>query len=154
LQNKPGALEAVSAIATKHGVNILSGSHDAPPTSDHAAWSFFADLTNSNQSPEQLAKEFASLPGTLDVKFRTASNFIVDTFHFPILAGNEEVLVLASRSVAAIFRRVREMLGAGAAASVLLHQIGRATGKTNFELMVSKIGEDRVRNAVEEVASL
>jgi predicted hydrocarbon binding protein len=154
LRNEPGTLEALSAIATRNRVNILSGSHDAPPNADHGAWSFFADMTDSKQSAEQLAKEFSSLPGTLDVKFKTATTLIVDTFHFPLFAGDQQVMVLATRSIAAIFLRVKELLGAGPATNVLLHQIGQATGKTNFELMLSKIDKETLLSSTSEIAGL
>ncbi len=154
LRNEPGILESLSAIATRNRVNVLSGSHTAPPNSDHASWSFFADMTNSKQSAEGLAKEFSSLPGTLDVRFKTATTLIVDTFHFPLYAGGQQVMVLATRSLAAIFQRVKDLLGAGPATSVLLHQIGQATGKTNYEIMLSKLGRENLLGSTSEVAGL
>lgn len=150
LRNQIGALEAVSGLAARKSVNILSGFHEAPVGSD-ASWSFFADMTDAKLSTNRLADEYSRMPMVLDVKFRESSTgFISDAFHFPIRLGNRPLIMLSVDSMAAIFRHIREMLGAGTAANVIIHQMGIATGKEIYGGFESRFGKNAPREVLEE----
>ena len=70
LANTPGALADAAKILSKHNVNVLSGFHDA------ARWSFFADITETNASIDQLVQDLRGIKVDKRIRMQEASNGI------------------------------------------------------------------------------
>lgn len=136
-------------VAAK-SVNILSGFHEAPIGLE-ASWSFFADITDAGLSADKLAEEFSRSPMVLEVKSRvTSTGFIADSVHFPIRLGTRPLVMLSIGSMAALFRHVKEMFGAGPAADIIIHQMGLSVGKEIYEGFESQFGKNVSREVLEE----
>jgi len=149
LRNRTGILEAVSSLAARNNVNILSGFHEVPVGSD-ASWSFFADMTDSKLSADKLADEFSRLPIVLETKFRVKSiGFIADAFHFPVRLGARPLVMFSVDSMIKVFRHMKEMLG-DKVADVMIHQMGISSGEGIYEGFESLFGKANGREEVEE----
>jgi len=146
-----GVTEEVSKVLTRNNVNILSGIQDAPVNRD-ATWSFFADVTDAALPLDKVADELMRLPDVRDVKFRLNGiiGFIVDAFHFPTLMNERQMMMMSAASVKEIFGHIREILGGGRAADVLIHQMGIANGYGISEGIQSMFGKRPSREMVEE----
>jgi predicted hydrocarbon binding protein len=154
MKNVPGALEFSAAIATKHKVNILSGFHHAPSASNNAFWSFFADFTNAAISPGDLAKEFEFLPSTVDVHFKVPKKgLLIDSYHFPLRWGGQRAIVMRTETLASIFSRIIGVFGDGAAARVVMYQMGEAAGREMMRDLLAQIG-DVVRDELRSIMGL
>ena len=155
LHNVPGALESSASLTSKSGVNIFSGFHHAPSTSDRAIWSFFADFTNARLTPDQLVSEFRSLPVVADAHFQLPSGgLLVDSFHFPLEWGGQRAVMIRAEVLGSIFARVNEIFGEGAAAGVLLFEMGEAAGRSAYNRIKTVIGEDAIRKEINQLVSL
>jgi len=143
MRNIPSALEHSAAVASKGGLNILSGFHHAPSQSRNAYWSFFADFTNAKTEPAEFADQIRSLASTLNVRFRTASSgLLVNSFHFPMIWAGKRAIAVRADVLTSIFSHVRSLLGAGPASDVLLFQMGQATGRKSFEQVCALVPRD------------
>jgi predicted hydrocarbon binding protein len=155
LKNVPGALEFSAAIATKHHVNILSGFHNAPSASSHAFWSFFADFTGADIGPSELAKEVEFLPSTVDVRFKVPLNgLLIDSFHFPVRWGGQRAIVMRTESIASIFTRIRGVFGDGAAARVVMYEMGEAAGRAIMKDLLNQLGTDIIKDELRSIVGL
>ncbi len=141
MKNTPGALEVSSAIATRHKVNILSGFHHAKSDSNHAFWSFFADFTGTEISPDELAKELEFLPSTVEVRFKIPRRgLLIDSFHFPLRWGGQRAILMRTDSLASIFSRITGVFGDGAAARVVMFEMGEAAGRAIMKDLLTQLG--------------
>ena len=155
LQNTPGALEISAALATKHRVNILSGFHHAPSTSGEGFWSFFADFTDSDISPSELASELEFLPSSVDVRFKVPRNgLMIDSFHFPVRWGGQRAVIMRTEWLASIFTRIMAVFGDGAVARVVLYEMGEAAGRAIMHDLLRQLGPVVVREEVGAIVGL
>ncbi len=155
LRNVPGALEFSAAIATKHKVNILSGFHHAPSASSQAFWSFFADFTDAGIGPNELAKELEFLPSTVEVRFKVPrKGLLIDSFHFPLRWGGQRAIILRTESIASIFSRIMGVFGDGAAARVVMYEMGEAAGRAIMKDLLAQLGGDIVRDELRSIVGL
>ena len=155
LRNRTGVLEAVSGVVARNKVNILSGFHETISESE-SMWSFFGDVTGANVSAAQLADELSRLSmSVLDVKFRVTSlGFIADAFHFPSCLGGRPLVMFTTSCMEAIFRHVREILGTGSAADVIIHQMGLSNGKEMYGAFESRFGKGAPQQVLVEYLHL
>src|SRR5208282_532142 len=141
MKNTPGALEFSAAIATKHKVNILSGFHNAPSAASNAFWSFFADFTDATIGPGELAKELEFLPSTVQVHFKVPRRgLLIDSFHFPLRWGGQRAIVMRTDSLTSIFSRITGVFGDGAAAWVVMYEMGEAAGRVIMKDLLIQLG--------------
>lgn len=155
LRNVKGALERSADVASRNGVNILSGFHHAPSTSEKALWSFFADLTEATISPERFLTELKSLPTTIDARFQLASGgLLVDRFHFPVEWAGERAVLFRAETLGTIFARVNEIFGGGPAAGVLLYEMGEAAGRSTYQFVKDMVGEEAIKQELEQWVNL
>lgn len=153
LQNQIGVLEALAGLTARNKVNILSGFHEA--RGSDSSWSFFADMTDAKLSADKLSEEFSQYPSVLEVNFRVSSSgLIADTVHFPIRIGGRSIVSLSTDSMVSMFRHVKEILGAGAAADVIIHQMGISVGKAISGAFESRFGKGASREVLEEYLHL
>ena len=136
LPNAPGTLAAASEILAKHHVNILSGCHDT------ARWAFFADLTESEASIEQLEHELGSVKGVTEVfKVDSPNGVMVDSLLFPILWGENRAILLRAATLSSILERIKKMFGEdGPVAKVLIFAMGAAAGQATIKATTAQIG--------------
>lgn len=155
LQDIPGAFETSAAIATKHHVNILSGFHCAPSGSSQGFWSFFADFTDADIDPKGLAQELQFLPSSADVRFKVPQRgLLIDSFHFPIQLGGRRAMIMRTGSFASMFTRIIGMFGDGAAARVVIYQMGEAAGRAMMKELVDELGAALVREELRSIIGL
>lgn len=140
LRNVPGAIAGVSEELAKHKVNILSGLHSARPREPKAAWSFFADFTGASLRPDEAAETLKKLPSVSRVRLVKAKfdGLIIDDEHFPLLVFDERSLTLRVETMAKMFARLREVLGAPA--NVLIYEMGVKAGEAKAESLSQKYG--------------
>ena len=156
MRNVIGALRELTESVGKHGVNILSGFHDAPLSAETGVWSFFADFTKANIEPEGLATELSSHPSVLRVRSkRSDDGFITDTMHFPVLVGRERAIIVRASILVSILERIRSIFGPESrSAQVMLHQIGEAGGQRVSEAVKTMTGLVFMRNNIARALSL
>lgn len=140
LRNEPGAMAEVAEELAKRNVNILSGLHSARPGEARASWSFFADFTGAGLRPDEAAEALEKLPSVLSVKLVKAKfdGLIIDDEHFPLLVFGERSLTLRVETMAKMFARLREVLGAPA--NVLIYEMGVKAGEAKAESLRQKYG--------------
>lgn len=150
MRNVPGSMQQQAELVAKHGVNVLSGFHDAPLLAERGTWSFFADFTKADIEPESLAGELRFLPPVLKVRYEsTKDGFITDTMHFPVLLGNERAIIVRASILVSILNRIKSIFGPeGSSAQVILHQIGDAGAQRVFESVKALTGVDFIRKNV------
>jgi len=141
LANTPGALADASEILSKHNVNVLSGFHDA------ARWSFFADITETNVSIDQLVQDLRGLKAISSIRMQEASNgILVDCLHYPFMWGRCRVIMIRAEQLSAILDRVRGMFGEeGTAAKVMLFAMGQAAGHDCFGMRIDEASARTVK---------
>jgi predicted hydrocarbon binding protein len=156
MRNVPGSMQQQAELVAKHGVNVLSGFHDAPLSAEKGVWSFFADFTKVNIEPEALATELRSLRSVLKVRCRSSDDgFITDTMHFPVLLGNERAIIVRASILVSIVSRIKSIFGPeGSSAQVILHQIGEAGAQRVFEAVKALTGADFIRKNVTSAINL
>jgi predicted hydrocarbon binding protein len=156
MRNVVGALQEQTDSVGKHGVNILSGFHDAPMSAETGVWSFFADFTNADIEPEALATELSSHRSALKVRCkRSDDGFITDTMHFPVLVGKERAIIVRAPFLMSTLARIKSIFGPESrSAQVILHQIGEAGAQSVFESVRNMTSRDFVRNNVARALSL
>ena len=155
-RNVPGSIQQQAELVAKHGVNILSGFHDAPLFAERGVWSFFADFTKADIEPEALATELRSHRSVLKVRCsRSDDGFITDTMHFPVLVGNERAIIVRASIMVSIVNRIKAIFGPeSASAQVILHQIAEAGARRVFESVKALTGIDFIRKNVARALSL
>jgi len=155
LANVPGSLESAAALAKESRINILSGFHHAPSAAKEGLWSFFADFTETELTPSNFAAKLKSLPSVRDVKFKEGSDgLIIDSFHFPPVYGTEPTMIIRRKAFSVFLGRVREILGTGPVAGVILSEMGISAGRSAHEYLKGTMGERAVREQLKELLSL
>ncbi len=156
MRNAPGAMQQQAELVAKHGVNVLSGFHDAPVLAEKGTWSFFGDFTKADIEPEALAAELRSLRPVVKVRFAsTKDGFITDTMNFPVLLGNERAIIVRASILLSIIDRITSIFGPESkSAQVILHQVGEAGGQRVFESVKTMIGFDFIRKNVARTLNL
>ncbi len=156
MRNIVGAMQEQTESVGKHGVNILSGFHNAPSLSEKGTWSFFADFTEADIEPEALATELKSLNSVLKVRCQvTNDGFITDTMHFPVMFGNERAIIVRASILVSIVERITSIFGPESkSAQVILHQLGEAGGQRVFESTKAVIGVGFMRKNVAKTLNL
>lgn len=156
MRNVVGALQEQTDSVGKHGVNILSGFHDAPLSAETGVWSFFADFTKADIEPEALATELSSHRSVLKVHCkRSEDGFITDTMHFPVEVGKERAIIVRASILVSILERIKAIFGPESrSAQVILHQIGEAGAQRVFESVRTMTGPDFIKNNVARALSL
>lgn len=148
MRNVPGSMQEQAELVGNHGVNVLSGFHDAPLLAEKGTWSFFADFTKADIEPESLAGELRSLPTVLKVRCEsTKDGFITDTMHFPVLVGNERAIIVRAQILVSMVKRITSIFGPESKSTqVILHQLGEAGSQRVFESVKTMIGFEFIRN--------
>ena len=156
MRNMVGAMQEQTDSVVKHGVNILSGFHDAPLLAERGIWSFFADFTKADIEPEALAIELKSHRSVLKVRCkRSDDGFITDTMHFPVVVGQERAIIVRASILVSIVNRIKSIFGPESrSAQVILHQIGEAGGECVFNSVRAMTSPDFIRNNVARALSL
>jgi predicted hydrocarbon binding protein len=156
MRNVVGALQEQTDSVGKHGVNILSGFHDAPLSAESGVWSFFADFTKADVEPEALATELSSHRSVLRVRCKRSNDgFITDTMQFPVLVGKERAIIVRASILVSVLQRIKAIFGPESrSAQVILHQIGEAGAERVFESVRTMTGPDFIRNNVGRALSL
>jgi len=156
LRNMPGSLEDAAVIARENHVNILNGFHNAPSASKEGGlWSFFADFTETKMSPPEFAAKLKALPSVSEVEFHESNNgFLVDLFHFPPTVGGVPSIIVRRETLSKLLDRVREILGPGPVAKVLLAEMGISAGKFAYQGLKATLGEGIVKEQFEQLTSL
>jgi predicted hydrocarbon binding protein len=148
--NNPGEMNQVATTLAKHGVNILSGFHEA------ARWSFFADLSQSDASAARLGEELGALPFVTKVRTQEGVNgVIVDGLHHPLAWGNNRAVMFRLDTIASMFSRPRDMFGTdGPVAKVILHEMGRVAGQSSIRTISETIGKGRIREQLSNIMNV
>ncbi len=89
-------LAEITWRAKEKGVEIVAGNLTAEPRSPLRHFSFFADLTHSETTPEELEKELAKVEGVKEVFSQpgTSEGLLVDRLHFPLMVMEERAITL------------------------------------------------------------
>jgi predicted hydrocarbon binding protein len=144
LKNVPGVFEKAFSIPFGSGAKILSDFHTASYSSSEAVWSFFADYTEANGSPEETAGKLRSQPETIEVKYEVSKGgLLIDGFHFPLRYGNDFAVLIRSDTAKAALARMNEILG-WPLAGIVLYDIGEAAGKRTYDAIVDIVGKEVV----------
>lgn len=135
IKNVIGALAKISTTIAKLGINICSGFITAYPEKPNALFSFIADITNVNVTPEQVVEELRKLDAVLKVSFYEpkVKGFMIDNLHFPLLTLGERSLTFRIESMVRMFERLYEIFGSSA--SFIIYQMGLSLGGEKVEKM-------------------
>ena len=146
----PGNIRAVADILEKHRVNILSGSHEP------ARWSFFADLSQSDESTSQLIQELSNDSHIKKIQTQDGHNgVIVDALHHPLMMGKNRAILFRLDTIGSVFSRPRQIFGAeGQMGKVLLHQMGRAGGQSSIKAFLESMGKDNIREQLSNIMNM
>ncbi|MEM0358526.1 MAG: V4R domain-containing protein [Candidatus Hadarchaeales archaeon] len=89
-------LAEITWRAKEKGVEIVAGNLTTDPRSPIKHFSFFADLTNSEITPEELEKELTKVEGVKEVLSQpgTSQGLVVDRLHFPLMVMEERAITL------------------------------------------------------------
>jgi predicted hydrocarbon binding protein len=154
LTDAPDSFANVSALAAENRINILTGFH-APTGPEGGLWSFFADFTDTAIPPSEFASKMRSLSSVRDVKFQEGNHgFIIDSFNFPPMYGNEPAIVIMRETFSSFLERVRRILGTGPVAGVLLNEMGVSAGAAAYQALKRMLGERGVKEQVRQIFGL
>ena len=155
LRNMPGSLENAAANARENQVKILDGLYHAPSASTDGLWSFFADFTETTTTPADFAAKPKALPSVGRVEFHEGNNgFLIDSFHFPPTVGGSPSVIIRRETFCRLLDRVREILGPGPVAKVLLAEMGMSAGKFAYQCLKATLGEAIVKEQFEQLTNL
>jgi len=133
-KNVVGALAKISGEIARLGVDVFSGFLTAYPGEERSLWSFVADLTGLDLTPEKVAEELRKLDVVLNVRYAEArlDGLIIDDLHFPLKASlGERNILIRVKSVADMFDRIFKDFGTGGVA--IVYKMGLEAGKRKAE---------------------
>jgi len=89
-------LAEITWRAKEKGVEIVAGNLTTEPRSPLRHFSFFADLTHSEITPEEFEKELFKVEGVKEVFSQPGSSegLLVDRLHFPLMVMEERAITL------------------------------------------------------------
>ncbi|MGA3108696.1 MAG: hypothetical protein ABSD99_04470, partial [Candidatus Bathyarchaeia archaeon] len=91
--------------------------------------------------PGELAKELEFLPSTVQVHFKIPrKGLLIDSFHFPLRWGGQRAIVMRTDSLTSIFSRITGVFGDGAAARVVMYEMGEAAGRAIMKDLLIQLG--------------
>lgn len=134
-----GVIEKLASITRKYGVKIVYLSYSMQREYGKPIKAIiFLDMTDATISAEELAKEVEKLEFVEEVKEvkPEVEGFILDTLSFPLVIGEDRVIIFRGQGIKGIICGLRERLGSAAEAIqyFLGFEAGLEFGKSHIKL--------------------
>jgi len=153
LAHKKGVLRELGELADKLNITIVFIQVSMPkPEAETAEAIAFLDLTNSKTSPKQIKEILEKRDFVKFVKLITPSKygFVADSHFFPLIMGDERVVVFRKEIYAGIFEGIRRKFGS--AGEAFLYYVGFEAGRRAYDSYV-KLASERNLEAIKEIAA-
>lgn len=110
-EDRVGSLEGVLQIFKEHFVNLLfTTAYDSTASGDFML-NTFADLSRAEGSLNDIKKQIGQLPYVKSVQMEKVDGGRFSRFLFPVVAGQNRVMIFGAGSMAAIEKRMTEAEG-------------------------------------------
>ncbi|MCD6510035.1 MAG: hypothetical protein J7L11_06585 [Thermoprotei archaeon] len=122
-------------VLRKRNLAVLQVTGSAPLLRDgDTLITLFLDFTNSKSRPETVASDLLKLKCIKQVFIlKPVGDLLIDEYHFPLIVGNERVILLSMSWLRAMLRKTREEFGDGVEA-FFYHQ-GRMLGEAIYDII-------------------
>lgn len=153
-KNIPGSLGDIGTRLGKAGMNILSVSNYAVPTSEQSFISFFAQAKDRRTTEDDVRKVVMASPFvTSSFVRRSESPFLINDFAFPLMFFPSGRGVLFPQSgVVAMFQELVQLYGSGGES--ILFRAGSSVGREGADELAKLLGEKGMVESSESLTRL
>jgi predicted hydrocarbon binding protein len=149
LKNVKGALAQASRLVADLDVTVLGGFTSAVSDSSVGVWSFFADITDS-QDLTKIRRALLELPVVESAEVLSAEDgFMVDRQNFPLKFANRRALIMRTDALSGMFNRLWDVFGSGAVA--IVDQMAESMGKHTAREILDDLGREQAIRSMDEI---